>query len=109
MFNVRRTYFQGSYHNYYSNSFCTGVSDVQNFVSLSLATAAGGEGDLVDDKLSHLRALGGGLASLLYHLPENSGTVELSKALEPVWSVIDDNKELPVILVSSKQLIGNFS
>jgi hypothetical protein len=77
-----------------------GVSDIQNFVSVSLATAAGGEGDLVHDRLSNLRTVGSGFASLLYKLPETSSCCDLLKACTSLWNALDDNAALPDLLVS---------
>ena len=67
---------------------------------MSLATAAGGEGDLVHDRLSNLRTVGSGFASLLYKLPETSSCCDLLKACAPVWNALNDYPALPELLVS---------
>ena len=75
------------------------VSDLQNFVNVALATAAGGEGDLANDKLSNLRTVASGFSALIYELKETTGFTELSNQLEE-WAVLRDNPRLPEMLVS---------
>jgi hypothetical protein len=75
------------------------VHEIQSFVNVALATAAGGEGDLSHDRLSHLRTVGGGFASLIYNFPEDAGFFELKKACESVWDALDKNVKLPKLLV----------
>ena len=41
------------------------VNDLQNFVNVALATAAGGEDDYAHDKLSDLRTVGSGVVLVL--------------------------------------------
>ena len=78
----------------------TDVHEIQSFVNVALATAAGGEGDLSHDKLSHLRTVGSGFASLIYNFPKNAGFVDLKKACTSVWEALDKNENLPKLLVS---------
>ena len=66
---------------------------------MALATAAGGEGDLSHDKLSHLRTVGSGFASLIYNFPEDAGFFELKNACTSVWDALDKNENLPKLLV----------
>ena len=68
-------------------------------MNVALATAAGGEGDLSHDKLSHLRTVGSGFASLIYNFPDDAGFVELKKACTSVWEALDKNENLPKFLV----------
>ena len=75
------------------------VHEIQNFVNVALATAAGGEGDLSHDRLSHLRTVGGGFASLIYNLPEDAGFSELKEACKSVWDALDKKENLPKLLV----------
>ena len=75
------------------------VNEIQSFVNVALATAAGGEGDLSHDKLSHLRIVGSGFASLIYNFPEDAGFLKLKKACASVWEALDKNEKLPKLLV----------
>ena len=77
-----------------------GVKDIQGFVTVALATAAGGEGDLVHDKLSHLRTIGSGFASLIYEVEENDGYKQLMARCQSLWRALEKNRKLPDILVS---------
>ena len=67
---------------------------------MALTTAAGGEGDLSHDKLSVLRTVGSGFASLIYDFPKESGFVEFKEACTFVWEALDKNENLPSLLVS---------
>ena len=67
---------------------------------MALATAAGGEGDLSHDKLSYLRTVGSGFASLIYNFPADAGFVELKKACTSVWEALDKDANLPNLLVN---------
>ena len=67
---------------------------------MALATAAGGEGDLSHDKLSDLRTVGSGFASLIYNFPNDAGFIELKKACIDVWYALEKNSNLPHLLVS---------
>ena len=69
-------------------------------MNVALATAAGGEGDLSHDKLSNLRTVGTGFASLIYDFPEDAGFFELKNACTSVWEALDKNESLPGLLVS---------
>lgn len=66
---------------------------------MALATAAGGEGDLSHDKLSHLRTVGSGFAALIYSFPKEAGFFHLKKACTSVWEALDKNENLPNLLV----------
>ena len=77
------------------------VNEIQSFVNVALATAAGGEGDLSHDKLSHLRTVGGGYGSLIYGLSETTGFIELKEACTSVWVALKSNPHLPKFLVRS--------
>lgn len=76
------------------------VNEIQHFVNVALATAAGGEGDLQHDKLSDLRTVGNGFASLIYNFPSNAGFVELQEACTYLWEALCKNWNLPTLLVS---------
>ena len=78
----------------------TDVNEIQHFVNVALATAAGGEGDLSHDKLSDLRIIGSGFASLIYDFPQNAGFTELKKACLYVWDALEKKSNLPQLLVS---------
>ena len=75
------------------------VSDLQNFVNIALATAAGGEDDLTRDKLSNLRTIGSGFGSLIYKLPRTSGYKELVAGCKTLWETLEAAPRLPQIMV----------
>lgn len=76
------------------------VNEIQHFVNVALATAAGGEGDLQHDKLSVLRTVGNGFAYLIYKFPSSAGFVELQEACTYLWDALSKNRNLPTLLVS---------
>ena len=83
-----------------SNTFVSAdVNEIQRFVQVALATAAGGEGDLSHDKLSNLSTIGRAFSSLIYNFPEDAGFVELKEACVSVWNALDNNQNLPKLLV----------
>jgi len=75
------------------------VSDLQNFVNVALATAAGGEDDLAHDQLSNLRTVGSGFGALIYNLPKNAGYADLAKRCESLWEALRNYQDLPNKLV----------
>ena len=75
------------------------MNDLQNFVNVALATAAGGEDDLTHDKLSDLRTVGRGFGPLIYNLPENACYVDLTDRWESLWEALRSNHDLPRKLV----------
>ena len=75
---------------------------------MALATAAGGEDDYAHDRLSYLRTVGSGFGSLIYNLKEDTGFRELSKRCEFLWKALEDNPQLPKMLVSSRYWINNY-
>ena len=76
------------------------MNDIQGFVTLALATAAGGEGDLVHDRLSHLRTVGSGYASLIYiKSGERDDYKMLMERCTSLWEALDKNHHLPELLV----------
>ena len=77
------------------------VRDIQNFVNVALATAAGGEDDLAHDQLSNLRTVGSGFGALIYNLPKEAGYADLAKRCESLWEALRNNPDLPNKLVSS--------
>ena len=80
------------------------VSDLQNFVNVALATAAGGEDDLTHDKLSDLRTVGSGFGALIYKLPKNAGYEDLTKRCKSLWQALQNNPDLPRKLVRADSL-----
>ena len=80
------------------------MNEIQHFVNVALATAAGGEGDLSHDKLSDLRIVGSGFASLIYNFPKKAGFNELKKACTYVWDALDKKPNLPQLLVSQYKI-----
>ena len=77
------------------------MGDLQNFVNVALATAAGGEGDMANDRLSNLRTVGSGFSSLIYGLDPNTGFSDLCKRCRSVWEAFESDKTLPHMLVGS--------
>ena len=75
------------------------VGDLQNFVNVALATSAGGEDDFANDKLSSLRTVGSGFASLIYELKEDTGSLELRRRCSSVWAAFINYPNLPELLV----------
>ena len=75
------------------------VSDLQNFVNVALATAAGGEDDLAHDQLSNLRTVGSAFGALIYKLPKEAGYADLAKRCESLWEALRNNPDLPNRLV----------
>ena len=68
---------------------------------MALATAAGGEDDFTQDRLSNLHTVGSGFGSLIYALREDMGFEELSRRCTSLWAMFDDNRNLPIMLVSN--------
>ena len=85
------------------------VSDLQNFVNVALATAAGGEDDYANDRLSDLRTVGSGFSSLIYKLREVTGFLGLAQRCSSVWTVLKDNRKLPEMLVHNQIHFGLFN
>ena len=79
--------------------FLIDVSDLQNFVNVALATAAGGEDDFAHDRLSDLRTVGSGFGSLIYNLPKEAGYRELSQRCTSLWDSLKNNPLLSKKLV----------
>ena len=75
------------------------VSDLKKFVNVALATAAGGEGDLANDRLSNLCTVGSGFSSLIYKLDPDTGFGALCKKLSSIWKALESDTNLPQKLV----------
>ena len=71
-----------------------------NFVTVALATAAGGEGDMTTDKLSFLRTVGSGFGPLIYRLKRNSDYHKLQELCKIVWVTLETNPNLPGMMVN---------
>ena len=78
----------------------TDVNDLQNFVNIALATAAGGEGDFTTDKLSYLRTVGSGFGPLIYKLPKDADYHLLQYHCKDLWETLEEAGNLPEILVN---------
>ena len=76
-------------------------------MNVALATAAGGEGDLSHDMLSHLRTIGSGYAPLIYQFPKDASFAHLMKACALVWDALNKNEKLPNLLVSLSIFFSN--
>ena len=76
------------------------INDLQNFVNVSLATAAGGEDDLTRDKLSNLLTVGRGFGPLIYRLPRDANYQTLQQHCETLWDTLKHTPRLFNLLVS---------
>ena len=81
-------------------AFCLDVNDLQNFVNVALATAAGGEDALTHDKLSNLRTVGSHFGALIYNLREKADFRTLADGCKLVWQAMERTSSLPKLLVS---------
>ena len=75
------------------------MSDLSNFVTVALATAAGGEDALTQDKLSGLRTIGTSFESIIYTLPTTAGYKQLLSSCQTLVRTIRKNRNLPTLLV----------
>lgn len=73
------------------------VNELQNFVNVALTVV---EDDLSNDRLSNLRTVGSGFASLIYGLKEDIGFRTLYDRCLSVWAAYQKNMKLTDILVS---------
>ena len=73
---------------------------MQNFVSVALSTAAGGEGDLANDQLSNLRTVASGFGSLIYDLKPEAGFLDFKDCCKSLWESLEQSPNLPTLLVS---------
>ena len=80
--------------------FSKDIGDLQNFVTIALTTAAGGEGDFTRDRLSNLRTVGKGFAALIYKLPRDMGYKQLEARCKSLWEALDQDPRLPTLLVN---------
>ena len=80
------------------------VRNLQHFVTISLATAVGGEGDYARDLLASLRTVAGGFKELIYKLPQETGYKDLEKKCEVLWETLRNTPDLPNLLVSDPYL-----
>ena len=78
------------------------MSDLQNFVNVALATAAGGEDALARDKLSNLVKVGSGFGSLIYNLERDVSFMALADSCRSVWEAMKHTPSLPRLLVGYK-------
>ncbi len=81
--------------------FYSDVNDLQNFITIALATAAGGEDDFTRDRLSNLRTVGKGFSALIYKLPQDMGYKELEARCKSLWEALHQDPRLPKLLVST--------
>ena len=75
------------------------VNSLQNFVTVALATSAGGEGDMTTDRLSYLRTVGRGFGALIYNLPETAGFHLLQEHCKTLWETLEHAPNLPEMMV----------
>ena len=84
------------------------MNDLQNFVNVALATAAGGEDDLAHDKLSNLRNVGSMFGPLIYNLPKTAGYADLARRWRSLWETLQNSRDLPKKLVRLSVAINFF-
>ena len=75
------------------------LNDLQKFVNISLATAAGGEDAYTHDKLSNLRTVGSGFEALIYRLPSDAGYQTLVDRCKTLWETLRSAPNLPDMMV----------
>ena len=80
-------------------SISSDVSDLQNFVNISLATAAGGEDALTRDRLSKLRTVGSGFGALIYDLPSDVSYWKLMSRCKTLWETLNSTPNLSQMMV----------
>ena len=85
------------------------MSDLQNFVNVALATAAGGEDDLTHDKLSNLRTVGSQFGPLIYNLKDDTDFETLAAGVKLVWEAMERTSSLPKLLVRNLDTKRKFS
>ena len=69
-------------------------------MTISLATAVGGEGDYARDLLASLRTVAGGFEELIYKLPSITGYKDLERKCEVLWETLRSTPDLPDLLVN---------
>ena len=84
---------------YYLFLYCPDVSNLVNFVTVALATAAGGEEDMTTDLLSYLRTVGSGFGPLIYRLPKNADYNKLKELCKTLWVTMESVPSLPDMMV----------
>lgn len=77
------------------------IHDLQQFVTIALATAAGGEDDYTRDRLSNLRTVGSGFAPLIYQLPQTTSYEGLQRRCMSLWDSLEHDSKLPEKLVKN--------
>ena len=83
----------------HAHIFLLDVNDLQNFVNISLATAAGGEDAYTRDRLSNLRTVGSGFGALIYRLPSDAGYETLVDRCKSLWDTLRSVPTLPHMMV----------
>ena len=80
-------------------SYIVDVHDLQYFVNISLATAAGGKDAYTHDKLFNLRTVGSGFGALIYRLPSDAGYQTLVDRCKTLWETLQSTPNLPDMMV----------
>ena len=75
------------------------VTNLVNFVTVALATAAGGEGDMTTDKLSFLRTVGSGFGPLIYRLKQNASYQTLQELCKTLWVTLETAPKIHEMMV----------
>ena len=83
----------------HAHIFLLDVNDLQNFVNISLATAAGGEDAYTRARLSNLRTVGSGFGALIYRLPSDAGYETLVDRCKSLWDTLRSAPNLPHMMV----------
>ncbi len=60
---------------------------------------------MASGKLSHLRTVGNGYASLIYEVKESDGYKELKDRCKSLWDALEKNGNLPELLVIASIIV----
>lgn len=75
------------------------VTDLQNFVTVALNNASGGEDTLTNAMLSSLHTVGSGFGYLIYDLKKDADFHALAEGCRFVWEAMTHTPNLPQYLV----------
>ena len=76
------------------------LNGLVNFVTIALATAAGGEDAYTRDRLSDLKTVGSGFKDLIYNLPSNADyRLLVNRCNKSLWAALKSTPSLPDMMV----------
>ena len=71
-------------------TFCIiDAQELQQLINIALAHGSGGEDDYTQDAISNLQTVCNGFATLIYHIPTNTGYHKLEGHLNCVWEALE--------------------